>query len=57
MDSVVGDGTHCIWVIAGAKGVRCFADVDGHRLGKADWGTKVGPVRNVEVVERDGEFR
>ncbi|KAI0931535.1 hypothetical protein AcV5_005001 [Taiwanofungus camphoratus] len=44
----------CIWVCAGAKGVRCIADVTGERIAKADWGSKMGTVKHVEVIEKNG---
>ena len=47
--------THVLWISAGGKGVRCVADVTGEKIGKADWGHKLGAVRNVQVVERNGE--
>lgn len=48
-------GVHGIWIIAGAKGVRSVADITGDRIGKADWGTKVGTVQNVQIVEKSGK--
>ncbi|KDQ63133.1 hypothetical protein JAAARDRAFT_119208 [Jaapia argillacea MUCL 33604] len=49
-----GSTGHCILVTAGGKGVRCNLDVDGDRIAKADWPSKVGTVECVEVVERNG---
>ncbi|TFK95007.1 hypothetical protein K466DRAFT_579508 [Polyporus arcularius HHB13444] len=40
----------CIWVAAGAKGVRCMLDVNGERVARIEWGNKVGTVVHVEVV-------
>jgi syntaxin-binding protein 5 len=45
-----------VWVVAGAKGARCSADVDGARLGKAEWGVQFGTVSSAEIVERNGEI-
>ncbi|KAH9947113.1 lethal giant larvae like, C-terminal-domain-containing protein [Amylocystis lapponica] len=42
----------CVWVSAGAKGARCSADVDGERIAKVDWGSKVGAVRRVAVIHK-----
>lgn len=46
----------CMWVTAGAKGAKCFVDVDGERIGKVEWGSKVGAVETVQVVEKSGRF-
>jgi hypothetical protein len=50
----VSPETHCILVAAGAKGVRSFADITGARIAKAEWGTKVGTVCSVQIVEKMG---
>ncbi|KAF7966227.1 hypothetical protein HWV62_39499 [Athelia sp. TMB] len=47
-------GPRCMWVTAGSKGARCVVDVDGERIGKAEWGNKVGAVESVQVVEKSG---
>ncbi|KAI9057006.1 hypothetical protein FKP32DRAFT_1615502 [Trametes sanguinea] len=39
-----------IWVSAGGKGVRCTLNVNGERVAKAEWGSKVGTIQHVEVV-------
>ena len=44
----------CFWVSAGAKGVRTALNVNGERIAKVDWGSKVGTVQHVEVVGRLG---
>ncbi|KAI0363639.1 hypothetical protein BV20DRAFT_1057891 [Pilatotrama ljubarskyi] len=41
-----------VFVAAGAKGVRCTLNVNGERIARAEWGTKVGAVQHVEVVEK-----
>ncbi|KAJ7361454.1 WD40 containing snare-dependent exocytosis protein [Mycena albidolilacea] len=46
--------TNCILVAAGAKGVRSFADITGARIAKAEWGTKVGTICSVQIVEKMG---
>ncbi|KIY50420.1 hypothetical protein FISHEDRAFT_39094 [Fistulina hepatica ATCC 64428] len=46
--------SHSILVVAGNKGVRCFSDITGDRLGKAEWGTKSGVVRSAQIIERLG---
>jgi hypothetical protein len=45
----------CLWIIAGAKGVRCNADITGKRVSKADWSNKVGGVESVQIVEKNGK--
>ncbi|GBE77562.1 hypothetical protein SCP_0104400 [Sparassis crispa] len=44
----------CLWVCAGAKGARCVADVNGDKIAKVEWGSKIGTVRQVEIVEKSG---
>jgi syntaxin-binding protein 5 len=44
----------CLWVTAGAKGVRCIADITGERVGKADWSSKLGGVESVHIIEKSG---
>ncbi|KAJ7161293.1 WD40 containing snare-dependent exocytosis protein [Mycena crocata] len=46
--------THCILVATGVKGAKCFADINGTRLGKTDWGNKTGSVRSTQIVEKMG---
>ncbi|KAM5536030.1 hypothetical protein V8D89_010288 [Ganoderma adspersum] len=41
-----------IWVSAGAKGVRTVLNVNGERITKVEWSSKVGTVEHVEVVRR-----
>lgn len=45
-----------IWVTAGSKGVRCVADITGEKLGRTEWGSKVGKVEQVEVVRKNGRL-
>jgi len=44
----------CLWITAGAKGVRCIAGITGERIGKADWSSKVGAVESVQIIEKSG---
>ncbi|OJT08434.1 hypothetical protein TRAPUB_617 [Trametes pubescens] len=41
-----------VLVAAGAKGVRCTLGINGEKIAKVDWGSKVGTVQHVEVVQR-----
>lgn len=45
-----------IWISAGAKGVKCVGDITGERLGKTEWGSKVGKVEQVAVVRKNSKF-
>ncbi|KAI0778696.1 lethal giant larvae like, C-terminal-domain-containing protein [Trametes elegans] len=51
-DSAPDDGKRYVWVAAGGKGVRSVLNVNGERVAKVEWGSKVGTVQHVEVVER-----
>ena len=46
--------TSCLWITAGAKGVRCIADITGERVSKVDWDSKAGGVESVQIVEKSG---
>lgn len=46
--------SQCLWIIAGAKGVRSIVNITGERVGKADWNTKAGAVESVQIVEKNG---
>jgi syntaxin-binding protein 5 len=43
------------WVSVGAKGAKCTFNVDGDRIAKIDWGSKIGQVENVKIVQRYGK--
>lgn len=45
-----------IWINAGAKGVKCVGDITGDRLGKVEWGSKVGKVEQIAIVQKNGKF-
>ncbi|TFK77434.1 WD40 containing snare-dependent exocytosis protein [Pluteus cervinus] len=47
-------GDDCILVVAGAKGARAFLNINGDRVGRVEWGAKVGPIASVQIVERMG---
>lgn len=46
---------HCLWVVAGAKGAKCYADVTGERIGRTDWKEAEGSVKSAQIVERHGQ--
>jgi len=43
-----------ILVMTGAKGAKCVSRINGERIGKVEWGSKVGAVQAVQIVERMG---
>ncbi|KAG6842463.1 hypothetical protein C0991_007593 [Blastosporella zonata] len=43
-----------ILLMVGAKGARCFANINGERIGKVEWGHKAGEVLGVQIVENLG---
>ena len=50
------EGPRCFLIVAGEKGVRCFADLGEERAARAEWGSKVGSVNAVQIVERNGKL-
>jgi syntaxin-binding protein 5 len=46
--------SHAILVSCGAKGARCYAHLNGERISKVDWGSKLGVVQTVEILEKLG---
>lgn len=52
----VDEGPRCLLVSVGAKGVRVNADVNGEKVGKVDWGSKVGSVVCAQIVAHNGTF-
>jgi len=47
-----GQQTPSILVMVGAKGARCFANINGERIGKVEWGSKVGTIQGVQIIEK-----
>ncbi|KAI0081067.1 hypothetical protein K474DRAFT_1656898 [Panus rudis PR-1116 ss-1] len=47
------DQKKTLWINAGSKGVRCVVDITGEKIGKADWGSKLGKVERIEVVQKN----
>lgn len=45
------NNTPTFWLVASAKEIRCFANLAGERLARAEWSI---PVRRVEFVARAG---
>lgn len=44
------------WVCAGAKGARCTVDINGERIGRVEWPSKLGKVERVSVIQKSGMF-
>ena len=40
--------------MAGEKGAKCVSGINGERIGKVEWGSKVGAVQAVQIVEKMG---
>jgi syntaxin-binding protein 5 len=43
-------------IVSGTKEVKCFANITGERVGKAEWDSKCGLISRVEIVERMGKL-
>ncbi|KAG6879569.1 hypothetical protein C0992_001396 [Termitomyces sp. T32_za158] len=41
-----------IFVMVGTKGARCFANINGDRISKTEWGHKAGEVLEAQIVEK-----
>ena len=48
---VPSDTPPCLMVTVGAKGARCNFNIDGEKVGKIEWGSKVGLVQSVQIVK------
>jgi syntaxin-binding protein 5 len=40
----------CLMITVGAKGARCNFNIDGEKVAKIEWGSKVGLVQSVQIV-------
>jgi syntaxin-binding protein 5 len=49
-------GLPSVLIVSGTKKVKCFADITGERVGKAEWDSKCGTVSCVEIIERMGKL-
>ncbi|KAG5647699.1 hypothetical protein DXG03_008422 [Asterophora parasitica] len=43
-----------VLVLVGTKGARCFASINGERIGRVEWGSKAGAIQGVQIVDRLG---
>jgi len=46
----------CAFVTCGAKGAKCFANINGEQIAKTEWGSKIGVIQGAQIVERLGEW-
>lgn len=44
----------CFLVTIGAKGARSTLNINGEKIGKVEWGNKVGTVLSSQIVEHMG---
>ncbi|TDL26364.1 hypothetical protein BD410DRAFT_836264 [Rickenella mellea] len=49
------EDVHSFWISAGHKGVKCIANVNGSRVGRAEWG-KGKVIECVEILARNGIY-
>ena len=47
------DETHCYWIVAGSRGVKCSTNIAGGKSNKVEWG-KSRTAESVEVINRSG---
>jgi hypothetical protein len=45
------DTPSCLMITVGAKGARCNFNIDGEKVAKIEWGSKVGLVQSVQIVK------
>ena len=45
------DAPPCLMINVGAKGARCNFNIDGEKVAKIEWGSKVGLVQSVQIVK------
>lgn len=48
------DNSHSFFLVVGKKGARCVTDIDGDRIGKAEWPHKAGVTQVAQLVEHMG---
>lgn len=53
LDPTAGSSTYLI--NGGSKGVKTFDALDGDRIGRVDWGGKMGNVKSIHVIEKLGQ--
>jgi len=45
-----------LMITVGAKGARCNLNIDGEKMGKTEWGTKVGLLQSAQIVEHMRQY-
>ena len=48
------DNSHSFFLVVGKKGARCITDIDGDRIGKAEWRHNAGVTQVAQLVEHMG---
>jgi syntaxin-binding protein 5 len=51
-----GDNSPGILIAVGSKAAKAVSGLTGKRLGKVEWGSKVGSILDVQLVERMGQL-
>ena len=49
--NVPTDTPPCLMITIGSKGARCNFNIDGEKVAKIEWGSKVGLVQSMQIVE------
>ena len=49
--NVPTDTPPCLMITVGSKGARCNFNIDGEKVAKIEWGSKVGLVQSMQIVE------
>lgn len=50
------DTPPCLMITVGAKGARCTFNIDGEKVAKIEWGSKVGLVQSVQIVKNSRQY-
>ena len=50
------DTSPCLMITVGAKGARCNFNIDGEKVAKIEWGSKVGLVQSVQIVKNFRQY-
>jgi syntaxin-binding protein 5 len=45
-----------LMITVGAKGARCNFNIDGEKVAKIEWGSKVGLVQSVQIVKNSRQY-
>lgn len=45
-----------ILVMVGERGAKCVAGINGERIGKVEWGNKLGTIQAAQIIEKMGMY-